>query len=256
VIRSANITALAIVFALTLGACTPATPATSSSHHPDTATTKTESSTPTDTATGDVALPGVHTPPEGSTERDALLEAAGEYLASSAVPVVHACLATTSCALIDLELPPADVGARQLFALRRSGTSWLVIDTADAFDGPRLRSRTTFSSLDTVLLDAYGWTTAPRQLARAARSAALTQAAAAGGVPTSSLSATWPRLARTAGHEWWASCAVSRTDVQIDPLQVFLRWDPTGSGWCIIDCGTGINPQEDPRFPADVAGSL
>lgn len=238
--------------ALSLAGCGSARLGDATPAHPS--RTATAARTATATADATATPTGVHVPAEGSAERAALLSAADEYLAS-ADATARQCLATTSCALIDLQERPAPGGGRRFFALRRSGDAWLVVGVADAFVGRPAADAAGFSSLDARLLAAFRWDLARRQLARQARSAALAAAAGSAATTTGALSATWPRLARTTAHEWWASCSVVKAHVQMDPLIVYLRLDPA-SGWCVIDCGTGINPQEDPRFPREVAGSL
>ncbi|GAB4287431.1 MAG: hypothetical protein Kow0067_12360 [Coriobacteriia bacterium] len=205
------------------------------------------------TSEADAAL---HSPAEGSAERMTLLGAARDYLRIPEDLVCHQVQVEGDAAVLDVEAAPAGTGWRTFLGLSRSGDDWVVTFSTPAFDGEPDSSAEWMSQVPPSLVDAVDWALPRRQLASAARDHAIACGAGMGGFQPSELAATDPKMARTVSHEWWASSVVSYTSGGLDPLVVYMRWRPDGSGWETVDCGTGIEPTHDPRFPTEVADKI
>ncbi|MDI6901969.1 MAG: hypothetical protein QMC79_09795 [Anaerosomatales bacterium] len=198
----------------------------------------------------------LHSPAEGSAERMTLLGAARDYLRIPEDLVCRQVQVEGDAAVLDVEAAPAGTGWRTFLGLSRSGEDWVVTFSTPAFDGEPDSSAEWMSQVPASLVDAVDWALPRRELASAAREHAIACGAGMGGFAPSELAATDPRMARTAVHEWWASSVVSYTGGGLDPLVVYMRWRPDGDGWETVDCGTGIEPTHDPRFPTEVADEL
>ncbi len=201
-------------------------------------------------------LTGVYSPVAGSPESAAISQGAKEYLRIAGDLIVHQLKVEDDTAVADIEAPPTLTGWRTLLGLVRRGDTWVVTFSADAFDGTPTFDPAWFPGMSAELLGSIEWTRARTTLEELARTHAVAEAASQGGFSRSVLSAGTPKIARTAAHEWWASCVVAHTGASVDPLAVYMRWRPDGAGWETFDCGTGIEPADDPRFPTDVADKL
>jgi|GEM_PF-6511225 len=219
------------------------------------------SSTPTveetvTTPAGEPRPVGVYSPDADSPEYAAIVAGISEYTRESGPFTVHQLQIDDDIAIADVELPPALTGWRALIALVRNGEEWIVAFDADAFDGTPDLSTSIFPAMSDELEAAVEWTRARETLEELARTHAIAEAASQGSFSRSDLRVFELRVARTATHEWWASCTIAHSSASVDPLTVYMRWTADGDGWETFDCGTGIEPSDDPRFPSDVADKL
>lgn len=199
---------------------------------------------------------GVYTPTPGTEEYDSIVQGASDYLRISGDLTVVQLKAEDGTAIMDVEVPPALAGWRTLLALVRNGDTWVVTFSADAFDGTPEFKAAWFPGMSAALLGSLQWTRARTTLEDLARTHAIAEAASLGSFARADLSAGALKLARTPAHEWWASCVVAHKTASVDAITVYMRWRPDGGGWETFDCGTGIEPTDDPRFPSDVADIL
>lgn len=203
----------------------------------------------------DAAPTGVYSPAPDDAVYAAILAGIADYLRDDDL-VVQQLKVEDGTAIADVEAAPALSGWRSFIALVRNGETWAVTFSADGFDSTPEFKETWFPGMSSELLGSIQWTRARTSLEDAARTHAISEAATQGGFSRNDLEASALKLARTAGHEWWASCTVSHKDGSVDPLSVYMRWRADGDGWETFDCGTGIEPGNDPRFPSDVADLL
>lgn len=204
----------------------------------------------------DPGITGVYSPATGSETYTDILESASVYLRAGDTLIAHQLKVEGDSAVADVEAQPQLTGWRTLLALTRTGDDWAVRFSADAFDGAPSLDATRFPGMSSSLLAALEWSRARTTLEELARTHALAEAATLGGFARDDLTTTSLRLARTTSHEWWASCVVENTGASMDAITIYMRWRQEGAGWETFDCGTGIEPAQDPRFPSDVAGQL
>ncbi|MDZ4655910.1 MAG: hypothetical protein U1F44_08555 [Coriobacteriia bacterium] len=212
---------------------------------------------PTSTAPSEESAPtGVYSPEPDGAIYTAIVQGAKEYLRVTSELTVHQLKTENGSAVMDVEVPPALTGSRTVLALVRKGDTWVVTFSADAFDGTPTFDPAWFPGMSAELLGSIEWQHARTTLEDLARTHAVATAASVGSFPRSVLETGTLRLTRTAAHEWWASCVVAHKTALVDAITVYMRWRPDGAGWETFDCGTGIEPEDDPRFPSDVAGQL
>ena len=205
---------------------------------------------------GESAPAGIHTPHPDGAEHTAILQAARDYLRTTDDLTVHQLKVENGSAVMDVEARPALTGWRTFLALALKGDTWIVTFSADAFDGTPEFRPAWFPEMSAGLLGSIDWKRARTTLQELAAAHAISEADSQSGFSRTDLQCGTPTMARTAGHEWWASCVVSHKSASVDPLVVYMRWRADGTGWETFDCGTGIEPADDPRFPSDVADEL
>ncbi|MDO9556108.1 MAG: hypothetical protein Q7J82_00790 [Coriobacteriia bacterium] len=211
----------------------------------------------TSTAPAEESAPaGVYSPGPDSATYSAILQVVKDYLRTPDDLTVHQLQVEDGSAVMDVEEPPILTGWRTVLALTRKGDTWVVAFSGDAFDGTPEFKPAWFPGMSSALLGSVDWSRARTTLEDLARTHAMAEAASQGSFSPTVLEAGTPKVARTATHEWWASCVVSHKTVTVDPLAVYMRWRSDGVGWETFDCGTGIEPEDDPRFPSDVADKL